>query len=37
MRYITCSENDTLAFGSRLAPMLAPGDAVLLYGVLCAG
>lgn len=37
MQYITHSEADTMAFARRLAPMLAPGDTVLLYGDLGAG
>ena len=37
MNYITHSESDTLAFAARLAPMLSPGDAVLLTGDLGAG
>ena len=37
MVFETNSENDTLAFASRLAPMLAPGDTVLLTGDLGAG
>ena len=37
MTYTTHSESDTLAFASRLAPMLAPGDTVLLTGDLGAG
>ena len=37
MLYMTRSEADTLAFASRLSPMLAPGDTVLLYGDLGAG
>ncbi len=37
MYYITHSETDTMAFASRLAPMLAPGDTVLLTGDLGAG
>ena len=37
MNFKTHSETDTLAFASRLAPMLAPGDTVLLTGDLGAG
>ena len=37
MRYMTRSEADTQSFARRLAPMLAPGDTVLLYGDLGAG
>ena len=37
MIYSTHSEADTMAFASRLAPMLAPGDTVLLTGDLGAG
>ena len=37
MHYKTHSETDTMAFASRLAPMLAPGDTVLLTGDLGAG
>ena len=37
MYYKTHSETDTMAFASRLAPMLAPGDTVLLTGDLGAG
>jgi len=37
MRYLTRSEADTTEFAKRLAPMLAPGDAVLLTGDLGAG
>ena len=37
MRFTTRSEADTMAFAARLAPMLAPGDTVLLYGDLGAG
>ena len=37
MVFETHSETDTMAFASRLAPMLAPGDTVLLTGDLGAG
>ncbi len=37
MVFETHSETDTMAFASRLAPMLAPGDTVLLMGDLGAG
>lgn len=37
MRFTTRSEADTTSFASRLSPMLAPGDTVLLYGDLGAG
>ena len=37
MTYMTRSEADTMAFAARLAPMLAAGDTVLLYGDLGAG
>ena len=37
MTYITNSESDTLALASRLSPMLAPGDTVLLAGDLGTG
>lgn len=37
MRYTTNSETDTMNFARRLAPMLAVGDTVLLYGDLGAG
>ena len=37
MRYTTRSEADTMNFARRLAPMLAPGDTVLLFGELGAG
>ena len=37
MIFLTKSEDDTLAFAARLAPMLAAGDAVLLTGDLGAG
>lgn len=37
MTYLTQSEQDTLAFASRLSPMLAAGDTVLLTGDLGAG
>ena len=37
MRYTTRSEADTMNFARRLAPMLAAGDTVLLYGDLGAG
>ena len=37
MTYLTNSEADTLRFAGRLAPMLSPGDAVLLFGDLGAG
>ena len=37
MTYQTHSEQETLALASRLAPMLAAGDAVLLEGDLGAG
>ena len=36
-RYETRSEEETMAFASRLSPMLAAGDAVLLEGDLGAG
>ena len=36
-KYETRSEEETMAFASRLAPMLAAGDAVLLEGDLGAG
>ena len=37
MHYITRSEADTMTFAQALAPMLAPGDTVLLTGDLGAG
>lgn len=37
MTYQTRSEADTMNFAERLAPMLRPGDTVLLYGELGAG
>ena len=37
MTCITHSESDTMALAARLAPMLSPGDAVLLTGDLGAG
>ena len=37
MTYMTRSEADTMAFAARLAPMLAAGDTVLMYGDLGAG
>ena len=37
MTYITKSESDTMALAAVLAPMLGPGDAVLLEGDLGAG
>lgn len=37
MRYTTRSEADTMNFARQLAPMLAAGDTVLLYGDLGAG
>ena len=37
MVFETHSETDTMAFASRLAPMLAPGDTVVLTGDLGAG
>lgn len=37
MDYKTRSEADTLDFGKKIAPMLATGDTVLLYGDLGAG
>ena len=37
MTYLTQSEADTMALASTLAPMLGPGDAVLLEGDLGAG
>ena len=37
MTYLTQSEQDTLAFASRLSSMLAAGDTVLLTGDLGAG
>ena len=37
MRYITRSEAQTRALAARLAPMLRPGDTVLLRGDLGAG
>ena len=37
MTYQTRSEADTMNFAGRLAPMLAAGDTVLLYGDLGAG
>ena len=37
MKYETRSEEETMAFASRLSPMLSAGDAVLLEGDLGAG
>lgn len=37
MTCITHSESDTMALAARLAPMLSPGDTVLLTGDLGAG
>ena len=37
MIYLTHSEAETLRFAGQLAPMLAPGDTVLLFGELGAG
>ena len=37
MTFLTRSEADTTKLAARLAPMLAPGDAVLLEGELGAG
>ena len=37
MTYVTRSEADTMALAGRLAPMLKPGDTVLLYGDLGTG
>ena len=36
-KYETRSEEETMAFASRLSPMLSAGDAVLLEGELGAG
>lgn len=37
MKYLTCSEADTLRFAGRLSEMLKAGDSLLLHGDLGAG
>ena len=37
MKYVTCSEGDTLRFAGALSGMLDAGDSVLLHGDLGAG